>query len=298
MEKTENRAYPKLCGGVFASILLSYRGKRIPKTLYYEGIKDPSSNIPSLISLICVADPDYVNHKPAFNSIKKYTSWFLNCREPIAKGLSITTSAYKARFRGLMKNNYNLLLWRMHSFIEDTIGIKDDSGNERIDELSQLVKEIIEIINHDPSCKDVEFPIGPNGLCMNISASNKYHFQSFILGIWAYIVEKSIDNVVDEELMENWKRNTEKGKTVENSIHLIISQPEKPLDEDIPTYEEETVYADETDSTIENDGQDMATDDTDTKTASPESQTNYNSVVINNPVNLRYFEHVDTIEFH
>ena len=233
MEQNNKPAYPKLCAGVFATILLSHRGDRIPKTKYFNQIKDAKSNIPALVSLICVVDPDYVNHKPSFTSIKKYTSQFLNCREKIPNGLRIGGSEYIALMNGQMQGNYHRLLWRMHSFLDEIIGLYDDDGNEKTLELSQLVRETIEIIRHDNKHKESKFPIGENGELQTISEALKTGicFQSFVLGVWAYIIDNAIENAVKESLMENWKSDAKKGRSVADDINLTIQDIQKPENE-------------------------------------------------------------------
>ncbi len=227
MKETKNIIYPKLCGGVFFSILQSYITNHVPASLYFNGVKDPKSNIPTLISLICVIDPDFKNSLPQFSSIKKYTSEYINCRHETPKGLAVNTIPYLAKLRHQMSGNYPSLLWRMHTFLDETVCLHNAEGKERIPELTQLVREIIEIINHDTSLKNVKFPIGPNGESMPIDMSSTIHFQAFMLGIWSYIIENHIDNVVDMNTMDEWKALKDRGSTV-NSPKIVIMELNEP----------------------------------------------------------------------
>ncbi len=227
MKETKNIIYPKLCGGVFFSILQSYITNHVSASLYFKGVKDPKSNIPTLISLICVIDPDYKDSLPGFTSVKKYTSQFINSRNKIPNGLAIDTKPYVAKLRHQMSGNYPALLWRMHTFLDETVCLHDAEGNDRIPELTQLVREIIEIINHDTSLKNAKFPIGPNGESMPIDTSSTIHFQTFMLGIWSYIIDNHIDNVVDINTMDEWKALKDRGSTV-NPPKIVIMDIKEP----------------------------------------------------------------------
>ena len=237
MASDDNRKFPPLCGGTFFSILIPYRGERVPPKRYYEKIKDPKSDIPTLVALICVIKPDYEKELPAYSSISTYTSQFRNCRAKIPKGLFIGKPDYRASFEYQMDNSYEALLWRLHSFLDSNIGLYDNEGNPKTAEMSQLVSEILELIAHDPACKDRMFRIGPNGERRKIQKDDTIHFQSFILGIWYYIVSENTDNKITQNIYNNWMARSDKGKTIQKTYELKIqslARPDEKSLSDIP----------------------------------------------------------------
>ena len=250
MASDNNRKYPPLCGGTFFSVLIPYRGDRVPPKRYYEKIKDPKSDIPTLISLICVVKPDYEKKLPAYSSIGTYTSQFRNCREKIPKGLFIGKPDYKASFEDQMDNSYETLLWKLHTFLDSNIGLYDKDGNPKTAEMSQLVSEILELIDHDPACKDRMFRIGPNGEMRKIQKDGIIHFQSFMLGIWYYIVSEHINNEIAQDIYDNWMAREDKGRTIQKTYSLKIQSLAEP-DEGLPSNIPDKGNADKQEEAIE-----------------------------------------------
>ena len=221
---TENKKFPPLCGGVFFTILKPYRSDRISPQLYYNEIKDPKSDIPTLIELIGVVKPDFLEKKnlPSFSSIKSYTSKFLNCRENVPNGLEIGKPGYIASFNAQMDESYHSLLQRMHVFLDQSIGLHNKDGSPKTPELTQIVKEIIEILENDPACASAEFRIGKNGELMQLSDAKTVYFQSFILGIWHYIVTSQIENELKGSLYDDWHFLKNKGSKAKHRFKLAI----------------------------------------------------------------------------
>ena len=224
MGTTENKKFPPLCGGVFFTILKPYRSDRISPQLYYNEIKDPKSDIPTIIELIGVVKPDFLEKKnlPTFGAIKTYTSKFLNCRENVPNGLEIGKPGYIASFNAQMDDHYHSLLLRMHSFLDQSIGLHNKDGSPKTAELAQLVREIIEIMENDPACINAEFRIGKNGEWMRLSAAKTVYFQSFILGVWHYIVASKISNELKGNQYDDWNSSKNKGASAKHRFKLAI----------------------------------------------------------------------------
>ena len=239
MGNTDIKAFPPLCGGVFFTILKPYRSDRISPQLYYDEIKDPKSDIPTLIELIGVVKPDFLEKKnlPSYGSIKSYTSKFLNCRESVPNGLEIGKPGYIASFNAQMDDSYRLLLCRMHGFLDQSIGMRNKDGSPKTAELTQLVREIIEIMENDPACADVNFRIGKDGESMKLSEIKTVYFQSFILGIWHYIVASQIENKLKESLYDDWHNLKNRGTTASHRFKLVIQDinPADGMDGTAPT---------------------------------------------------------------
>ncbi|CAK7037669.1 MAG: hypothetical protein BACD_00181 [Bacteroides rodentium] len=294
MSDINKRKYPPLCGGVFFTTLIPYRGERIPAKRYYEGIKDPKSDIPTLVSLICVVKPSYEKKLPALKSIRTYTSEFKNCRKDIPAGLFLAKPGYIASFNQNMDDHYSILLWRMHSFLEGNIGLYD--GNEpKIAEMTQLVRELIEVLENDPQCKDHQFRIGPNGESMTLDSAEIIYFQSFILGIWHYIVTEHPCNKITENLYDTWLSYSDKGENIDHKIKVEIQDVTKPEegigledieDDDIAEDHTDTSVNDDPDAKIEHVATDSVEEDPDDTNPPPENPFSQDGKIVQNFANF------------
>lgn len=221
--------YPPLCGGVFFRILLNYRKEKTTQRAHYPGDGKPLSNQRALLALIQVTDPGFDNDK--FNTIKKNTSRFLNCRDDIPGSLPFTTPSFTSSFQGQMKDSYPGLLQRMDAFLRCLIDMDD------MHSLAALVKELLEIIEHDPACADGEFRIGADGSAADIFSVTGICLQSFILGVWYYIIKNRPCNKVDEYLYDDWNGSIERGETVTRNINVTVQnldgQAAEPADPDV-----------------------------------------------------------------
>ena len=205
--------FPPLCGGVFVRTILNYRKQRVDRKDLYAGNTDPLSDIPALLALIRVTDPTF--QSPKETTIKSVTSTFLNCRDEIPKTLPFTDSGFKASFNGQMRDSYPTLLHRMNEYLEFAIGLDDKY------KLEGLCKDLLTIIENDPHCAKAKFNIGPNGEAVTLS--NTIYFQSFILGIWHYIIKTGMSNKVDEKMYNAWNKRKDKG-TSDKEIKLTIQK--------------------------------------------------------------------------
>lgn len=226
-----NREFPPLCGGVFFRILLGYRKQRLSQKAYYSGEKDTRSNIPVLLALIQVTAPSF--QSPKQSTIKTNTSAFLNCREEVPGTLPFCDAGFIASFRGQMKDHYPNLLYRMSTFLDYVIGLEDKYR------LASLVKEVVEIMEHDPECRNAKFYIGPNRESATPADISDISFQSFMLGVWYYIISKNRSNKIRESLYDEWARSKQKGSTVTRQIHVEVQTVEEPEQELAENYEEE-----------------------------------------------------------
>ena len=173
--------FPRLCGGVFFETILTHR---IPPQK--RGEKDPLSQNNVLMDLIHVTYPKF--KRPKENTLKSTTSLYHKCRQDVPDILPFRQPSYIASFQGQMENSYPVLLYRMDRFLDKVIGIKDRY------QLENVAKILLEVIEHDSSIETL--PIGKSGELIRISELKEIHIQSFMLGVWFYIIDKRVKNKV------------------------------------------------------------------------------------------------------
>lgn len=187
------KKYPHMCGGVLATILLSYRRKMTGELNQNHFYADLARIVKPRVEL------------PTENVLKTVASEYSNCRKETPGTLPFGDNNYVEAFKRLMRENYRLLLHRTDLFLNKYIDIADKDTRD------PLVREIYEILGNDPLCRRNPLLILPDGEVTAFKNLSDIHLQPFILGIWFYIISHKVSNRVDSELYDSW-RSSKRGR--------------------------------------------------------------------------------------
>lgn len=199
MTKNENQ---RLCGGTFFTLLLQARKSRKGVREHYRGESDGLSDPEMLVALMKVVIPDYSEPTSTTKAtFKGNTSDYKSCK--ISKGvyLPFGDSAVVSAFDNRVKSEYLRARIAMSDFVADFI---DSGTSTKKDE--RLVKAILELIDADNSINDAqEFYIGESGQGITkatLRSMNDFCLQSFLLGVWHFIIVNRHDNKVGKDTFD------------------------------------------------------------------------------------------------
>lgn len=268
----------RLCGGTFFTLLLQARKPRMGVREHYKGASDGLSDTDTLIALIKVVVPDYMEPKPSMRgTFKGNTSEFKSCKISRSAYLPFDDSAEVSVFDSRVKTDYHSALAAMSGFVANFI---DSGTSTKKDE--RLVKALLELIDVDETIDDTQpFYINENGSTMTKAAlrsASDICLQSFLLGIWHFVLVNRKDNTVGKMTYDLWcpqNRGAERKYTGMLGCNIIrpikISNCAEIVEDDIGP------DASKTSSSEERSGQ-HAESETEETTAKATKQ------VVNNPV--------------
>jgi len=192
--------YPRLCGGTFFVLLLQARKQHYKARNRLNGGSDGLSDTEVLKGLIRVFQPQY--GEPALSTFPQNTSSYKSSTISYSTYLPFDDRLLISSFDEQTKKYYSTALFNMKKFINDFIDI------ENTYKLDHLVKSLLELIEEDKSIADSDlFYINLNGLPVNktdISFLSEVHFQSFLFGIWHYIIVNRPNNMIGRSTYEQW----------------------------------------------------------------------------------------------
>ena len=231
-QSMKNNEKIRLCGGTFFTLFLQARKPRMGVREHYIGEKDGLSEPEVLISLskVVVQDLPEPNQsmKPTF---KGNTSDYKSCKGFGGTYLPFKDNAAIDAFDKRIKEDYESSLIEMEKVVSEFIDVR---GSTKKDE--RLVKALIEAISCDDSIEDEQlFFVFENGSAITkaqlINTSN-ICLQSFLLGIWHFVVVNRKDNKVGKDTYDIWcppnngaERNFKAvlGESISNKIKLAYS---------------------------------------------------------------------------
>lgn len=201
MTKNENQ---RLCGGTFFTLLLQARKPRMGVREHYKGTNDGLSDTDTLIALIKVVVPDYSEPTPSMKgTLKVNTSGFKSCKISGSAYLPFDDSVEVSAFDSRVKSEYRRALEAMSGFVA---GFIDSGTSTKKDE--RLVKALLEIIDADETIDDTQsFYINENGSTMtkaDLRGVSDICMQSFLLGIWHFVLVNRKDNTVGKMTYDLW----------------------------------------------------------------------------------------------
>ena len=240
---TNERQY-RLCGGTFFTLLLQARKQRMGVREHYKGMSDGMADPILLMALAEIAIPDYrVPDASMMTTVKSATSRYKSCQANGGTYFPFTDVAVVASFDGRVKNDYSRCLSAMNSYVEDYI---DVCGETKKDEY--LVKALVEVIASDATIDaNQPFYVCEDGSVLTkaqICATSELCLQSFLLGIWHYIILFVQDNKVGVDTYNEWcparggaprDYTAAIGENSTKAITLSYSIIQEPADEDAPT---------------------------------------------------------------
>lgn len=197
-----NNDYPRLCGGVFFTLILQDIKQRISAREHYKGESDGLSDPDILIGLITVIDPDYV--RPT-KSIKSKVNDYKSCKQSKGKYLPFGNSAEVQEFDNRVRTSYQTELQAMTKFVQDYLEIGSSGKREY-----KLIKALLDLIDQDKSIKDESSEamyVSPDGKALRRSEIVKMqdiHLPALLLGIWHFCNTKRQDNSIGAPTYDEW----------------------------------------------------------------------------------------------
>ena len=191
---------PKLCAGTFFSLLtVAKKGGLSKKERRHgelDGLSDPAM-MEALFNIFGYNLPASANETKVND-----TSKIKNCKKDSTEWLPLNDSLLIQSVNEEFKNDYNKLLKRTNLFIKDFL----DITNER--KVKRIFRAILEaIIKDDSITADSIFYVGANGTGIqksNLETEVKYSYQSFLLGVWHYILTHEISNIDGRASIDEW----------------------------------------------------------------------------------------------
>lgn len=201
MTKNENW---RLCGGTFFTLLLQARKPRMGVRKHYMGESDGLSDPSALIALIKVMIPDYIAPTTTMmGTFKGNTSDFKTCKISSSTYLPFKDTVALNAFDERIKTNYGSAMETMSNFVSAFI---DAETSIKKDEY--LVKALLELIEKDDSIAVGQaFYASEDGSIItkaNLLIASEFCLQSFLLGIWHFVLLNRKDNTVGQETYSEW----------------------------------------------------------------------------------------------
>jgi hypothetical protein len=217
-----------------------------------DGLTDPKI----LVGLIRVAQPEY--KEPPASSFPQNTSEYRACKLSHSTYLPFNDSAFVEGFDIQVKQNYGQAVDAMVEFINAYI----DVGNEI--KIKRLVKALLEVIDEDEHIPSNENLFYTNERQPAVSKSalrsvTEIQLQSFLLGVWHYIITNVPDNTAGEDTFKAWHKEPEikgqqwdfvskigEGITRDIAVSYVSATAEASPDETIATDEPTIEYEEPT----------------------------------------------------
>jgi len=201
MTKNENQ---RLCGGTFFTLLLQARKPRMGVRKHYMGESDGLSDPAALIALIKVMVPDYIAPTASMmGTFKGNASDFKTCKISSSAYLPFKDSAALNTFDDRIKTDYGSAMEAMSKFVATFI---DAGMSTQKDEY--LVKALLKLIEKDDSIDDGQAfytcADGSTATKSDLLVALEYCLQSFLLGIWHFVLLNRQDNKVGKATYDVW----------------------------------------------------------------------------------------------
>ena len=203
-----NIEYPRLCGGMFMTLIIQALLPRKKAREHYAGESDKLNDPDVLVGLIKVINPDY--KAPYRGTLKTKTNDYKSCKlskgQYLPFGDKVTVDVFNER----VKNDYVSARNAMSEFIDNFI----ETGT-KLEKDVRLVKALMDLIQQDESIDDdVEFLIGRDGQAVRkdkLDEMDKVCLPSFLLGIWHFIVVNRKKNTVGRDTYDLWCPENDSG---------------------------------------------------------------------------------------
>lgn len=194
-----------------------------------------------LMALAEIAMPDYRTPEASMlATVKSATSRYKSCQANGGTYFPFSDGAVIASFDERIKTDYSCCLTAMNSYVADYI---DVCGDTKKDEY--LVKALVEVIASDTTIDANQlFYVCEDGSALTkaqICAASELCLQSFLLGIWHYIIVFVQDNKVGTDTYNEWcpsrggaprEYTAALGENSKRTITLLYSAVQEPADKD------------------------------------------------------------------
>lgn len=199
-----NKEKFRLCGGTFFTLLLRTRKQRMGVREHYKGMSDGMADPVLLMALAEIAIPNYrVPDTSMMGTVKSAASRYKSCQANGGTYFPFSDGAVLASFDDRIKTAYGHCLAAMNSFVDDYIDVCRGTKKDEY-----LVKALVEVIDGDDQIEDDHaFYICEDGSAFTkreILSTTHFCLQSFLLGVWHYIILNVKDNKVGEDTYNRW----------------------------------------------------------------------------------------------
>lgn len=249
--------YPVLCGGTFFTLVLEARKQRICKRSQYPSELDGLAQTETLAGLGRVVNPEYTEPKNK-DSFSTNVSDYKSC-ENNGTNLAFLFNQEVISFDTRVKTRYLVAARAMDVFIRRFLEVGTSTAKE-----VWLVKAMLDLINADRSINDDQaFYIGETGQKITKAAlrdMSDFYFQSFLLGIWHFVVVNRKENKEGKFTYVTWcpsrgggerKYTGTMGVGITRSIHVkLIEMFESASKEDPASTVENSAPADNSDPVV------------------------------------------------
>lgn len=187
----DNNFVPYLCGGIFFSFLIELHNETAKR--YKKSMGNNVMNQPMIMKeLIYAINPDYNYATNATDTLIKETSKYHTCQSNGGNTIPFECDCTRTSFDNSVKKHYDDVLERMTKFTSKCFPECKEAP------MRNLVERTLKIIRDDASIEnDTLFFINQNGYSIskeNLLKKNSFNFQSFLVGIWHYIITKPTEN--------------------------------------------------------------------------------------------------------
>lgn len=202
-DMTSTKSY-RLCGGTYFTLLLRARKQRMGVREHYQGMSDEMADPILLMALAEITIPDYRTPETSMlATVKSATSRYKSCQANGGTYFPFSDGAVIASFDERIKGDYNSCLAAMNSYVADYIAVCGDTKKDEY-----LVKALVEVIASDATIDTNQlFYVCEDGSALTkaqICAASELCLQSFLLGIWHYIIVYVQDNKIGADTYDEW----------------------------------------------------------------------------------------------
>lgn len=200
---------PYLCGGILFSFLIELHNDTATKFNNTWETKKAINQNKIMEKLICAIHPNNrYNYNAESSTFKKTVSEYHTCKTNGGKVLPFERDFTKTEFDKCVKNQYEEALKHMTKFTVEYFPTYNDAA------ICRLVKRTLILIRDDISIDDdALFFINSDGSSISkkdLLEMKEFNFQSFLVGIWHYIITKPTENEKGRETFEKLFRQYKK----------------------------------------------------------------------------------------
>lgn len=197
----DNNFVPYLCGGVLFSFLIELHNNTTEKFNNTWKDKNVITQPELMKKLIYAITPNYsYNTNAEISTFKKTVSQYHTCKTDGGNIIPFERDATKTEFDNSVKNQYDEVLERIKEFTSECFPRCNDTAMRR------LVEQTLILIRDDTSIKnDIHFFINEDGSPISkeeLLIKEDFNFQSFLVGIWHYIITNPTKNTNGKETFE------------------------------------------------------------------------------------------------
>lgn len=207
---------PYLCGGIFFSFLIELHNNTAREFNTTFGSKKTINQPKIMENLLRATDPEYGGYdNPA--TFKKKVSEYRTCKNSGDKIIPLEGEYIRNKFDNSVRTQYREVMDRMREFTNKSF----PSCNNR-SAMCLLIRNTLTLICNDTSIEnDTPFFINEDGTSISkkeIFEKEDFNFQSFLVGIWHYIITKPTINEKGKQTFEKlFPKHNKKVRSLDTS---------------------------------------------------------------------------------